>query len=175
MGHSRSIELCPVTSIDIRLASTADAEHIGALVHAMDQHYRGLEGSLGIPSATEMARRCLESNEGTRFLLALESGAPIGIACFAIIRPGRRQHGLVFLKDLFVVDAMRSRGVGATLMRALARFATERGIGRIDLQTATENIGAQKLYDTLGGLRRENVLAYTYEGDALAALAAGKD
>lgn len=155
-----------------RLADAADAEIVGFLVHALDTHYRGAEARPASEAAA-MARRTLETGEGTRFLLAFDDTQPVGIACFAVVRPGRALKGVIFLKDLFTVPAARNRGVGHVIMQALARYADAHGIGRIDLTTDPSNDGAQRLYELLGGERHDKIL-YRFDGDRLSALAAAK-
>jgi GNAT superfamily N-acetyltransferase len=156
--------------IEVRLAQRADAELVGTVIDAMDRHYRGQDAVKPAGEAAAMIARTIDSAEGTRFLIAFQEGEPVGLACFAVIRPGRGQAGLIFLKDLFVVEGARSKGVGKRLISALAHFAEANGIGRIDLTTEPDNAGAQKLYAELGGKVRPT-LKYTFEGETLARLA----
>jgi GNAT superfamily N-acetyltransferase len=157
--------------VEVRLATRADAPWLGALIDEMDRHYRGADAVQAVGTAAAMIERTFDTAEGTRFLLAIVSGKPVGIACFAVIRPGRGHAGLIFLKDLFVVENERGKGVGRSLMKQLAAFALAHNIGRIDLTTDHSNTGAQKLYSELGGLARPKVL-YTFDGDVLSRLAA---
>lgn len=156
--------------IEVRLAVPADAPDIGLMVDAMDTHYRGPGFAPGLDAATAMARRTLEENEGTRFLLAYTDRCISGVACFALLRPGVRHTGLLFLKDLFVLATHRDRGVGRALLSTLAGLARDHDIGRIELNTSIENVAAQRLYDRLGG-ERQDVVRYKFQTDALAALA----
>jgi GNAT superfamily N-acetyltransferase len=150
----------------VREAGLEDAALLGRLIDAMDVHYNGAGNTSGADQAADCALQALQSGEGSRFLVAEVSGRPAGIACFAVIRPGRRLAGLVFLKDLFVEPDYRSRGVGRELMRALARYALERDIGRIDLTTDVTNSGAQKLYEELGGARQA-ILRYSFDTETM--------
>jgi ribosomal protein S18 acetylase RimI-like enzyme len=147
--------------LKIRLATVADCDAIGALISQMAIHYGGAGANVEANAAAAMARTTIESQEGTRFLLAWdESGSdsvPVGVACFVVIRPGRNLKGLIYLKDLFVPDANRGQGIGRRLMAELALYAEQHDIGRIDLRTNTSNIGAQRLYDSLGGVREDKI------------------
>jgi GNAT superfamily N-acetyltransferase len=160
--------------IECREASLDDADVVGALIHAMDAHYIGARA----PSTSEaaaMVRRTIAIREGTRFTLAFVEGAPVGVACWVVIRPGHRLSGLVFLKDLFVLESMRGTGVGRALMAALARRAADEGIGRIDLTTDRGNEGARRLYLALGAAEQEKVML-RFDGEVLRRLAsAGRD
>jgi GNAT superfamily N-acetyltransferase len=153
-----------------RHATLDDAPAVGALIDAMDIHYHGAGNTRGVAAATAVAGRTIESREGTRFLLAFDDAAPVGIACFAVMRPGHRLSGVLFVKDLFVPAQLRGRGIGRALMRELAAWALAHDIGRIDLTTDATNASARALYESLGGAPQAKVM-FRYEGAGLAALA----
>ena len=157
---------------DVRIASAADARLAGDLLRAMDRHYRPGAVLPAPGDYAKMAAEAIEGNEGTRFALGFSSaGEPAGIACFAVLRPGRDKRGLVFVKDLFVKDDMRGQGIGTLIIRFLAKFCLDHGIGRIDLGTDRSNAGAQRLYDALGGVVQEKV-NYSFPADVLKRLTA---
>jgi GNAT superfamily N-acetyltransferase len=153
-----------------RHATVDDAPAVGVLIDAMDIHYHGAGNTPGVAAATAMARHTIESREGARFLLAFDDTEPVGIACFAVMRPGHRLSGVLFLKDLFVPAQLRGRGIGRALMRKLAAWALAHDIGRIDLTTDTTNTVARALYEGLGGAPQAKVM-FRYEVAGLAALA----
>lgn len=158
-------------SFTSRLATVDDAAVIASLIDDMDAHYRGAGNTRGVAHATAMVRATLDAAEGTRFMLGFAGTEPVALACFALLRPGFRHQGVLFLKDLFVPAARRGRGHGRAMMAALAAYAVEHEIGRIDLTTDADNAAAAALYDSLGGLRQDKIM-FRYDGDALAALAA---
>lgn len=133
----------------IRFADQTDIETVAHLIWAMEMYY---EEALPAGSAyADMVASTLATQEGTRFVLCFCDGEAVGIACIAILRPGPSLSGLIFVKDLFVRAEWRGRGLARALMRFLAGFACDQGIGRIDLATAQDNEGARKLYERLGG------------------------
>jgi ribosomal protein S18 acetylase RimI-like enzyme len=156
--------------LKIRLATATDCDAIGALIAQMAAHYDGVGTNVTVNAASDMARAAIQTQEGTRFLLAWdESGSDsmaVGIACFVVIRPGRNLKGLIYLKDLFVADTNRGHGIGRRLLAELACYANQHDIGRIDLRTQPSNIGAQRLYDSLGGIR-EDKITYTFDPASL--------
>jgi GNAT superfamily N-acetyltransferase len=141
----------------IRLATAANCDAIGALISQMAAHYDGPGANVEVNAAAAMARTALDTREGTQFLLAWDDTTAVGVACFVVIRPGRNLKGLIYLKDLFVPESQRGRGTGRQLMAALAQHAEEHGIGRIDLRTNTSNTGAQRLYESLGAVRDDKI------------------
>jgi GNAT superfamily N-acetyltransferase len=134
----------------VRLATGEDRRHLIALIQAGDRHYHSERPAPDDDAVAAMLDRiAAEPAFGTRFAVALHEGEPAGFAAFAIIHPGVDLKGLLFLKDLMVMAAFRNVGIGEALMRFLARFALEKGIGRIDLTTELGNLGARRFYERL--------------------------
>ncbi len=126
----------------IRLAGPDDHEAIAAMNGAMDLFYNP---QLPPNSAGEvvalMRRIATDDHLGTLVALAFRSGVPVGIAFFVLVHPGRRLGGVLFVKDLFVVEEARGAGTGEALMTFLAGFARDKGITRIDLTAEPQNAG----------------------------------
>ncbi|MBL8567968.1 MAG: GNAT family N-acetyltransferase [Phreatobacter sp.] len=157
--------------LTIRIAGPGDDAAIAAMNQAMDRFYRpGDEPDAAGDVVALMERIRADTQLGTQVALAFHAGQPAGIAFFALIHPGRRLGGLLFLKDLFVAEEARSLGTGEAMMRFLARFAAGKGIRRIDLTAEPDNKGAQRFYERLGMKVRPAVF-YRLEGEALARLA----
>src|SRR5688572_22417960 len=81
---------------------------------------------------------------------------------------GRR--GL-YLEDLFVLPAYRSRGVGRRLLSHLARIAVERKCGRMEWWVLDWNESAIRFYRSIGAVAKDEWTVYRLGGDALARLA----
>ena len=64
------------------------------------------------------------------------------------------------LNDLYVAPEQRGGGVGEALLRRAATFAAQTGALRLNLQTATDNEPAQRLYERLGWRRNEAFYQY---------------
>jgi GNAT superfamily N-acetyltransferase len=157
--------------IDIRLATPEDHGDIALVNQAMDRHYNPHLEPNSVEEVTNLLARIERDRRfGTQFALARHDGRPVGFAAFAVIHPGRRLAGLVFLKDLFVAPEARSLGAGEALMRFLARFCRDNGIGRIDLTAEPHNAGAMRFYERLGMAVRPAVF-YRLDGEGLAKLA----
>lgn len=69
-------------------------------------------------------------------------------------------HRTWLLGDLFTAPAARGRGVGRQLMNTARAFALLTGAKGMTLETATDNHGAQHLYESLGYVRDTGY--YTY-------------
>lgn len=156
--------------ITVRFATVADADAVATLIDDMDAHYRGPGATAGVESARTMVVAAIDAQEGTRFLVAYDGDVAVGLACFALLRPGFRHQGVLFLKDLYVPEPRRGQGIGRRMMRELAIFASVHGIGRIDLTTDAANDGAVALYEGLGAAREAKIM-FRFDGEALARLA----
>lgn len=141
----------------VRLATLEDAADVAALVRAVDLHYVGPEVAQPLGPTIAMVERSMQEAEGTRYALAFRERRTVGLACFAVLRPGFRLSGLLFVKELFVDGHARGQEVGAALMRWLAEHARAQGLTRIDLTTDGTNTGAQAFYERLGAERMNKV------------------
>ena len=102
-----------------------------------------------------------------------EDGDPLGFAIFFhnfSTWTGRR--GL-YLEDLYVTPAARGRGVGAALLRHLARIAVDRGCARFEWSVLDWNEDAIRFYQSLGAVGMADWTIQRVDGAALDRLAAG--
>ncbi|WP_419809369.1 N-acetyltransferase family protein [Sphingomonas sp.] len=100
-----------------------------------------------------------------------EKGEPLGFALFFhnfSTWTGRR--GL-YLEDLYVTPAARGRGVGAALLRHLARLAVERDCARFEWSVLDWNVDAVNFYRALGAVGMDEWTVQRVSGDALRKLA----
>ncbi len=79
----------------------------------------------------------------------------------------------IYLEDLFVVPAARSRGVGEALLQAVAQKALERGCGRLEWAVLDWNQRAIDFYRRLSANPMSDWTTFRVAGDALARLAGG--
>ena len=156
-----------MSEIGIRFAGSGDGAALAAMIDEQDR-FRGLERPAGeARSAVEGWLR--DGAGGTRFVLALAGGQPVGFACFAVLYPGRALSGTMYLKDVFVMEDRRSQGIGERIMRFLAEFCAGQGIGRIDWLVKTAR--SQRFYERLGATLQPRMRPMRLDGQALADLA----
>lgn len=105
-------------------------------------------------------------------LVAELDGRVEGVALF-YETPGStfRARSFVYLEDLVVSEAARSRGVGEALMAALARESVTRNAFRMEWSVLDWNEGAIRFYRRLGATHPPEWLKYGLEGEALERLA----
>ncbi|MEE9101986.1 MULTISPECIES: GNAT family N-acetyltransferase [Pseudomonas] len=77
----------------------------------------------------------------------------------------------VRLKELYVVENGRNRGIGERLMQCVASWARDQGAGRLLWDVLAGNDAAGRFYGRLGGRRERKWIAYEMDAPALDCLA----
>ena len=159
-------------TVSCRPATHADRDAVPRLLHELKVHYWGADKAPTLEDvATLVADRLLVDNPSCEVLLAETGGKLVGLATFAVVYPGPRIGGVLFLKDLYIRADARGGGIGEAIMRYLARLAVERGCERFDWTTETSNPRAMAFYDRLGAKRVADKVYYRFDGEALTAMA----
>jgi ribosomal protein S18 acetylase RimI-like enzyme len=156
---------------DVRIRRAAAAD--GPRILELDRELARFEKLT--PPNDEEGRRLLAwifESEKLESFVAEVGGRIEGIALF-YETPGSTFRGrpILYLEDLVVSGASRSRGVGEALMAALAREAVARNAFRVEWSVLDWNGDAIRFYDRLGGRHAAEWLKYALEGDALVKLA----
>jgi ribosomal protein S18 acetylase RimI-like enzyme len=142
----------------IQLATPGDLEIVAPLFDQYRQFYRQ-------PPAPELARSFIADRLAQRdSAIYLARSGPAGIGFMQLYplfsstaaRPGR----LWLLNDLYVTPPARGQGVGRALMERARTHAVDSGATGIFLQTARDNLTAQRLYEALGYHRDDLFLVY---------------
>lgn len=141
-------------------ALRADATHLDAVAQLFDA-YRGfyLQPSNIEQSRTFIAER-MAGNESAIFLALDEQREALGFVQLYPTFSSIDAHRTWLLSDLFTAPTARGRGVGRLLMNTAREFALETGAKGLMLETATDNVTAQGLYESLGYVRDTGY--YTY-------------
>jgi GNAT superfamily N-acetyltransferase len=100
-------------------------------------------------------------------LVAELDGRIEGIALFYEGLGTFRAKPFLYLEDLVVSESARSRGVGESLMAALAREAVSRGALRIEWAVLDWNTRAMYFYERLGAYRPREWIKFALEGKKL--------
>ncbi|WP_095113670.1 N-acetyltransferase [Pseudomonas sp. Irchel 3H7] len=141
-------------------AVRADATHLDAVAPLFDA-YRGFYQQ---PSNLEQSRTFIAermaASESAIFLAQDEHGEALGFVQLYPTFSSIDAHCTWLLSDLFTTPAARGRGVGRLLMNTARDFALASGAKGLVLETATDNLMAQGLYESLGYVRDSGY--YTY-------------
>jgi ribosomal protein S18 acetylase RimI-like enzyme len=149
---------------EVRVADTSDAAGVGRLLHDFNSEFA--EPS---PGPERLAERIGELLRDGQTAVLLVGDGPDGLALLRF-RPAIWSDGLeCYLAELYVVPALRARGLGRKLMRAAIELARGRGADHMELGTGEQDVAARALYESLGFSNREGKLDgplnYYYELD----------
>lgn len=144
--------------MDIRPATTEDADVIGELLHDFNTEF-----DEPTPPARELAERMASLLTGdTDVLLA----GDIGLVVLRF-QPAIWTANLeCYLAELYVRPDHRGAGIGEALLAAALDAARQRGADYIHLGTTEDDVAARHLYDKLGFRRTEGEggpLMFVYE------------
>ncbi len=103
-------------------------------------------------------------------LLAFVASEPVGYAMYFETYSTFRGRRGIFLEDIFVDPEHRGKGIGAALLKEVAKAAFARG-GWLQWLVLDWNEPALAFYKRLGAEKVEDWLSYRLDGEALTRLA----
>lgn len=96
------------------------------------------------------------TNEESVIFIAFDGHDPIGIAQLFPSFSSVSMQRIWVLNDLYVKENVRGNGFGEKLIRKSIAFAEETDAKGLLLETADDNVKAQKLYKRIGFMRETN-------------------
>lgn len=153
----------------IRPCANADHPALATLYTEMQRHYQ-----VPCPTREEILADLANLPVGVEILVALDDADtvnPLGFAAFSAIYPGPSLKSGFFLKEIFVTQSARGKGVGKGLIQAVATLALERGHSRVDWTADRANRHLMNYYKDLGAEVQEEKVFYRLAGEALKAMA----
>jgi GNAT superfamily N-acetyltransferase len=154
--------------IDIRKATPADVPLILAFIRHLAEYER--EPHAVTMTEDQLLRDGFGRDHYFECLIAESNGAPAGFALFFPVYStwkGRSIH----LEDLFVLPALRKRGIGKALLRRVAALAVERGCARLQWDVLEWNTLALDFYRAIGAAVLDEWRIMRLTGEALKAVA----
>jgi ribosomal protein S18 acetylase RimI-like enzyme len=148
--------------LGVRLAGSADADAAGRLLDAFNREY-----DEPTPGPERLAARVRELLAGGDTAVLVGGAGPDGLAVLRFRAALWTTALECYLAELYVVPALRGRGLGRALLEAAMDVARGRGADRMDLGTSDDDIAARALYERLGFTNREGgpggPVMYVYE------------
>ncbi|WP_018626656.1 GNAT family N-acetyltransferase [Niabella aurantiaca] len=123
------------------------------VIHLFDQYRVFYRQASDISRARQFIEARLHNNESVIFVAFADitgKKQPVGFTQLYPTYSSVRTTKNWILNDLFVQEAFRKNGVGEALIRKAMQFATAAGARFLQLETATDNFTAQKLYERIG-------------------------
>jgi GNAT superfamily N-acetyltransferase len=141
--------------IAVRSATPADV----AVILGFIKRKAAFDGVPDWVEATEDALReaLFGSHPTTHVLLGELDGRVAGFAIYFLTFSSFLARSGIWLDDLYVDEGDRGSGVGSALLTRLAAIAAERGYGRLEWVTATDNTKGLAFYRRNGAEIQEKV------------------
>lgn len=108
-------------------------------------------------------------------LIAEADGQPVGFAVWFYSFSTFLGRPSLYVEDVFVEPAARGKGIGRAIFRDLARRALAAGCGRMEWSVLDWNAPSIAFYRSLGAVPREGWTLQRLTGEALGALAEGRE
>jgi ribosomal protein S18 acetylase RimI-like enzyme len=139
-----------VENIVVRRASVEDAAGLLSLMKALARFERYFDAFA--VTEEEVLRRGFSKEETPEFfaLLAETNSTVVGYVVYYLVPFTFDLKPTMILKELYVVENFRNRGVATRLLDRLEAVAEEAGCGRIRWSVLPENQGAKWLYRRWG-------------------------
>ena len=136
--------------MDVRVATPADAEAIGRLLHDFNTEFGDVT-----PGPAKLADRVRDLLDGEQITVLVGGSGPEGVAVLSF-RPSLWTEALeCYLAELYVVPGHRGRGLGRALLDAALELARGTGADYICLATSEDDVAARSLYESAGFSHRE--------------------
>ena len=147
-------------TLRITRAGVEQMDWIAPLFDAYRQFYRRPSD---VAAARAFMTERLKRDESVLFLALVQTGDTSTAVGFVHLYPTFSSLSLRpqwILSDLYVTGEARKHGVGAALMNRAKKLAADTGADGLLLETATDNLTAQSLYEALGYKRDTEFFRY---------------
>jgi ribosomal protein S18 acetylase RimI-like enzyme len=154
-----------VTGADDVSVVRADVSHVDALVPLFEAYRAFYRQEANPDRARAFLRERVERAESVIFLAELLSGGgrrrdAAGFTQLYPLFSSTAAEKLWLLNDLYVAPVARRRGVARRLMLRAEQHARETNAAGLMLQTAVDNVSAQRLYESVGYERDTQFYVY---------------
>ena len=136
--------------ITVSPAEPGDVVAIAGLLEDLNRFY-GVTGSGPLDRRMGQISEAIFASPPAAYVLLARDGSQVaGLAAYSFLWPAVGPTRSLYLKELYVPDAYRRRGVGRLLMRAVFETAATLGCARVEWTTDSGNTTAQAFYAGLG-------------------------
>jgi GNAT superfamily N-acetyltransferase len=128
-------------------ATDADTETIARVLAEIEVYYGGPEVA---PPLEQIRAALFGEVPAATVLLARDGVEVVGLASVSRLWPAAGADTSLYLKELYVRDGHRRRGVASELMAAVREEAARLGCSRVEWTADRDNPPALELYEALG-------------------------
>ncbi|MFY1633969.1 GNAT family N-acetyltransferase [Solwaraspora sp. WMMB335] len=151
-----------MTTAKIRKATPQDVAQLATLIGEIERFY-GASHIQDYEERVEQVREALFGVPPIASVLIAEDdrGQHLGLAAYSYLWPAAGSTHSLFLKELFVREPGRRRGIGSQLVSRLRQIAAERpGCTRMEWNTDRDNPAARSFYQSLGFPEHNGKIVY---------------
>ena len=131
----------------------AELKHVNplrVLLEEMDRHYGATEFEPFDRRVAQIAEALFGPVPAAFVLLAWDDDQLVGLASYSFLWPAAGVTRSLYLKELYVTQAHRRRGIGKRLIDSLFEVAAKHDCSRVEWTADQESHGAQCFYAALG-------------------------
>ncbi|KAB2334713.1 GNAT family N-acetyltransferase [Cytobacillus depressus] len=127
----------------------ATLNNLGSVAELFDLYRIFYKQKSDIDGAKDFIKERLTSEDSVIFI-AFDGGNPVGFVQLYPSFSSVSMKRLWILNDLYVKESVRGKGYGEKLIKQAIKFAKDTKAKGLLLETAADNIDAQKLYEKVG-------------------------
>lgn len=139
-------------------------EAIAALAEEMDRFYDTVTVKSLEVRKRQIHDALFSDPPAAHALLAWNEQHAVGFAAYSFLWPAVGLTRSLYLKELYVAEALRHSGVGTLLMHTLFEIADKSACSRVEWTTDQNNPGAHAFYTQLGVPVQTSKRFYRLEG-----------
>jgi len=139
-----------MSGITVRKAVEGDIPSLLPLMRALAEFEKYVD-SFAVSEAVLLEQGFQRSPPDFHCLVAEQEAKVVGFLVYYFVPFTYRAKPNIIVKELFVTEESRGRGVGTLLMKAVAREAEQTGCGVIKWYVAKWNHRGVEFYERLGG------------------------
>lgn len=143
--------------LTIERASEGDAEAIALMLGEIERYYGGPDQ---VPEVKQVRHALFGPQPAATVLLARDGAQVVGLASVCFLWPAVGAETSLYLKELYVQETHRMRGVARLLMSAVHSEARSAGCSRVEWTADRDNPPAVALYAALGVEPHEGKIFY---------------
>lgn len=152
-------------SMIIRQATPNDAQAIYDMIYELAVYEKAPEEVVTTPN--EIRESLFAADSKTEALICEIAGKIAGYAVFFTSYSTWLGRNGIYMEDLYVSPEFRGHGAGKALLKTIAKYAVERGCGRLEWSVLDWNQPAIDFYLSIGAAAQSEWVRYRLSGDAL--------